>query len=134
MQSLTKRKQQREYFAKVNSGEVVDMAVSHGLAPNGDVLGNDLKPVAGTAAKGYVRSKETVDLAVGTEGSDNGNGNGNGNEENTPPDYTKLNTHADLDAALGERPGPEGWKDMKVNDKQAWLAANPATTNPAGWQ
>lgn len=67
-----------------------------------------------------------VDAATytGTDGADNGG------DDDQPVDYTKLGTHADLDGdkGLAGREKPEGWDQMKVADKQAWLDAN----RPAG--
>lgn len=73
-----------------------------------------------------------VDDPVVTYGTDTPNtapedtGNGGGGSE--PVDYTRMGTHAELDAALGDRTKPEGWGDMKVADKQTWLAANPVSS------
>lgn len=112
MFKLADRKRVREHLRKVNAGEVSDPVALYGTDANGDVIGDDGKPVSGTAAKGHVATETSSE----------------------PVDYTKMTTHADLDAALGERTKPEGWDDrekFKVADKQAWLTANPA--NGGGW-
>lgn len=110
MFKLEDRKKVRQHLRKVHSGEVSDPVALYGTDANGDVIGDDGKPVSGTAAKGHV----TPEMAA------------------EPVDYTKMTTHAELDAALGDRTKPEGWDDrekFKVADKQAWLAA-PAN---GGW-
>jgi hypothetical protein len=57
---------------------------------------------------------------------DTGEGNGGGGTA----DYSKLGTHAELDAALGQRSKPENWDNLKVTEKQAWLTANSVSS---GW-
>ena len=119
MLKLSDRQKAREYRNAVNSGEIKDTVMTHGTAENGDVIGDDGKPVPGTAAKGAKAPEERDE--------------GNGGAENVT-DYTKFKTHADLDAELGKlnlSAEPEGWKDLKVEEKQAKLAelAKPA----GGW-
>jgi len=127
MFKLDDRKKAREHRAAVNSGAVKDMVASHGLAENGDVIGDDGKPVAGTAAKGY-KPPEAEDNAGGFPDGDGGNGGGK-------VDYTKFKNHADLNAELAKlgKETPEGWTEDKptVAEKQAILAdlAKPA----GGW-
>ena len=54
----------------------------------------------------------------------------NDSEDNViPDDIAKLTTHAAANDALGGRQPPEGWGEMKVADKQKWLANN----RPSGW-
>jgi hypothetical protein len=109
MFKLEDRKKVREHLRKVNAGQIKDPVAQYGTDANGDVIGDDGKPVPGTAAKGQSPAPEP---------------------ETEPVDYTKMTTHADLDAALGDRTKPEGWGDMKVAEKQAWLAGQ---TNGGGW-
>jgi hypothetical protein len=109
MLKLEDRKKVRAHLRGVNAGKISDPVAQYGTAANGDVIGDDGKPVPGTAAKGFTATEATPE----------------------PVDYTKLTTHAELDAALGDRTKPEGWDGMKVADKQAWLAAAPA--NGGGW-
>lgn len=114
MFKLDERKKAREYRAAVNAGEIKDTVMTHGTAENGEVIGDDGKPVAGSAAKGAASG---------------GDGDGEGNKGT---DYTKFTTHADLDAELAKlnlSAEPEGWKDAKVADKQAKLAE---LSKPAG--
>lgn len=115
MKALKERQKQREYLAKVNSGEIKDPIVTHGTDDNGDVIGNDMKPVSGTAAKGFK-----------PEGSEPAN--------NARVDYTKLRSHADLNGekGLAGRTEPEGWGGMSVEAKQAWLTANPVEPSLGG--
>lgn len=122
MFKLEDRKKVRAHLAKVNAGEVVDPIASTGADAEGNVIGDDGKPVAGTAAKGFK--------------ADVTNQNDDGNAANNPVDYSKLNTHDQLDAALGNRAKPEGWDDrekFKVAEKQTWLTANATPANPNGW-
>lgn len=125
MKSLKERQKQREHFAKVNSGEIRDPAVTHGTDEGGNVLGDDGKAVGGTAPKGFDAN------AV-----DSGGGNSPNDEGKT--DYSKLRSHADLDGdkGLAGREKPEGWDDKSVADKQKWLSENQNTSNDApagGW-
>lgn len=74
-----------------------------------------------------------VSLGVDT-GTYTGTDGGGEGDDDKPTDYTKLGTHADLDGdkGLAGREKPEGWDQMKVADKQAWLDANrPAPVG--GW-
>lgn len=112
MFKLEERKKARAHRAAVNAGEIKDTVVTHGVAENGDVIGDNGKPVPGTAAKG----------AASPEERDEKGGNGGGTE---PVDFTKFKTHADLDAELAKlnlSAEPEGWKELKVEEKQAKLA------------
>lgn len=126
MFDLKERQKARAYNHAVNAGEVKDPVIQHGTAVNGDVIGDDGKPVPGTAAKGFKPD----------EGGE-GNG-GEGGEGNQPVDYTKFTTHADLDAEfakLNKDPAETGWGgegSKTVAEKQAKLAelTKPATT---GW-
>lgn len=101
MKSLNERKKQREYFAKVNSGEVKDTKVTLGQSADGTPLGE-----GGEAA-------EKDDSA---------------DDANAPFDYTKLRSHDDLNGekGLNGRDTPEGWDGMNVKAKQEWLSANRA--------
>lgn len=46
-------------------------------------------------------------------------------------DYSKVRTHADLDAALGDRDQPEGWADFQAAQKRTWLTDNPVPAKPS---
>ena len=112
MFKLEERKKVRAHLAAVNSGAISDPKAQFGTDASGNVLGDEGKPVEGTAPKGFKAGEAPAPAET---------------------DYTKLTTHADLDAALGSREKPEGWDDrekFKVAEKQAWLAANPAN---GGW-
>jgi hypothetical protein len=101
MKSLKERQKQRAHHAAVYSGEIVDPVI---------LFGTDT-PNAAPAV------------------SDTDNGSNINAVDNSPTDYSKLGTHAELDAALGTRTKPDGWDGFKVADKQAWLVANPATAS-----
>jgi hypothetical protein len=129
MFKLDKRRAVREHLRKVNAGEVIDYAAQHGTDDKGNVLGDNGKPVADTAPKGFDASRDkakakTEGTAEGTAEDDDGN---------TPFDYKTLATHADLDGekGLNGREAPEGWATMKVVEKQDWLDANRAPAT--GW-
>lgn len=118
MFKLEERKKNRKHMHAVNSGEIVDTVASHGTAENGDVIGDDGKPVPGTAAKG-------AKPAEVEETDDN---------TNAGTDYTKFKSHADLNAELAKlnlETVPEGWTEDKptIAEKQAKLAelTKPAT-------
>lgn len=107
---LKDRIKNREYLAKVNAGEIKDSKVSNGTAENGDVIGDDGKPVPGTAAKG--RNPEETPHDEGLTDA---------------TDYTKFKSHAELNAEmtkLGLTVPPDGWTDDKpsVAEKQKILA------------
>lgn len=123
MFKLEERKKAREHRAAVNAGKVKDMKASHGLAENGDVIGNDGKPVEGTAAKGFKPA----------EADDNAGGNPDGNNK---VDYTKVKSHAELNAELAKlgKETPEGWTDDKptIAEKQALLTEMTKTAE-SGW-
>lgn len=123
MKSLKERQAQRDYFAKVNRGDVKDTVVSLGESENGDVIGDDGKPVAGTAAKG--RNTSAGDGKDGTTSD--------GAPEGQKKDWSKVGKHDDLNAGLGSRTAPEGWADWKVEAKQEWLTANENPTGASGW-
>lgn len=83
----------------------------------------------------YAGEVEDNLVTFGTEnpnGETEGDDGSAGGETTETTDYTKLTSHADLDAALEGREAPTGWKDMKVADKQAWLSDNPKAP-AAGW-
>ena len=136
MKSLKERQKQREHFAKVNAGEVVDPVVTHGTDDNGNVIGDDGKPVEGTAAKGFKVGEDTATNSEGTSpvnGGNDGGGTGNGSGGDTF-DYKQLGTHDALNGekGLAGREKPTGWDEMKVAEKQEWLDKNrPASGN--GW-
>ena len=118
MKDLKTRQKQREYLAKVNSGEIKDPRVTLGTDESGNVIGDDGKPVAGTNPGGE---------------KTNANPTGeNGGGSDASKDYSKLTRHEDLDKALEGRTAPDGWGDMKVTDKQAWLTEHPAEGSNTG--
>lgn len=126
MLPLKQRRARREHIAAVNRGEVFDPAVTYGLSNNAEVLGDDGKPVAGSAPKGF---------AGFTTGEQTGGKTGEADDDNKPFDYATLGTHADLDGekGLNGREKPEGWDTMKVVEKQAWLEANRPAPTATGW-
>jgi hypothetical protein len=104
MKPLKERLAQREHHKKVYRGEVDDPKVLYGAdAPEAN-----------------------QDTTTNAGGGDNGGGE-------SPNKYANLRSHDDLNGpnGLGDREKPEGWDDMKVADKQKWLADN--ETAPTGW-
>lgn len=107
MLDLKTRKKQRAHMRAVYSGEVKDLTVMLGQDASGNPVNADGSIVnPDTAIPGDVNAANTTD-------------------------YTKMTTHAELDAAVGARTTPDGWDKFKVDDKQKWLADNAATAT--GW-
>jgi hypothetical protein len=138
MEKLEARKKQREYFAKVNSGEIKDNKVTHGTDDAGNVLGDNGKPVSGTAPKGFDPNADDRDL--NHNDADDGTGGGGGENDNNDPgvDYSKLRTHEELNGekGLAGRNPPDKWNDMTVADKQKWLSDEQEKSragNGGGW-
>lgn len=127
MFKLEQRKKARKHMAAVNAGEIKDPVVSHGTDKSGNVIGDDGAPVSGTAPGGYTSD----------DGDEEGEGGGN-TSTNSIPDYSKVTTHAALNAELAKLgvETPEGWTDDKptVAEKQAKLneLAN-GKDNGGGW-
>jgi hypothetical protein len=82
-------------------------------------LGGEGEAVKGTEAGGGER--EVVDEGSGgEEGSGGGEGSsGSGTSDDDEPKYPR--THADLDALAEGEDVPEGWDDMKVDEKIDYL-------------
>jgi hypothetical protein len=124
MKDLKTRQKQREHFAAVNAGKIDDPVVTHGTDETGNVIGDNGKPVPGTAPGGE-----------NTNANPTGENNGGAGQGAGAADYSKLTSHADLDAALEGRTKPEGWDNrdlFKVADKQKWLAEHPAEGSNQG--
>lgn len=111
MFKLEERKAARKHRNAVNAGKVDDPVMTHGRDADGNIVVGKDKVAENTAPAGHRKAAE-----------------------NTATDYSKLRSHDDLNKALGEREKPDGWDDMKVDDKQKWLTENaPTDTASSGW-
>lgn len=114
MLPLKERQKDREHRKAVNSGEIKDSKATHGTDESGAVIGDDGKPVAGTAPGG-----------AGAEGDGKAGTETTSQEE----DFSKMTT-AELDKAIVGRAKPTGWDEMNLAAKREAIASAPKVP---GW-